>query len=118
MRTHSSFRDTIIDLHERGYCEDFVLFGSDLLWIQDKSFIRENNFSITECYQFAHPYGRNEDLVIFGILMPCQNIRGILMNHYSYNSGFPEVISKKLNEMGFYSFKGRRDLQIVNNTAH
>jgi len=108
MRTHPIFQDTIIDLHQRGYCEDFVLFGDDLLWVQDKSFIRGNNFSITECHRFAHPYGKNEDLVIFGILVLCQNIKGILMNHYSYQSGIPEVITKKLSDMGFYSSKNQQ----------
>ena len=107
MRTYSSFHDAIINLHQKGYVEDFVLFGDDLLWVQDKSFIRENNFSITECHRFSHPHGKDEDLVIFGILVFCQNIKGILMNHYSYNSCIPEVITKKLNEMGFYSLNNQ-----------
>ena len=106
MRTQPIFQDTIIDLHQRGYCEDFVLFGDDLLWVQEKCFIGENNFSITECHRFSHPYGKEEDLVIFGILVFCRNIKGILMNHYSYTSCIPEVITRKLNEMGFYSLRG------------
>jgi len=105
MHSHSTFQNTIIDLRGRGYCEDFVLFGDDLLWVRDKSFIRGNNFSITECHSFAHPYGKNEDLVIFGILLLCHDIKGILMNHYSYSSGIPELITKKLSDMGFYTSK-------------
>lgn len=107
MRHYSNFRKAIIDLHERGYREDFVLFGDNLLWIQEKSFIGEDNFSITECHRFSHPQGKNQDLVIFGIVVFCQDIKGILMNHYSYNSSYPEVITKKLNEMGFYSLRNQ-----------
>jgi hypothetical protein len=107
MHTYSSFHDAIIDLHRRGYVADFVLFGQELLWVQEKCFISENNFSITECHQFSHPYGKDEDLVIFGIQVSCQNIKGILMNHYSYHSGIPEVITKKQNEMGSYSSKNQ-----------
>ena len=103
MVNYSNLHNAIIDLHHRGYDEDFVLFGSDLLWIQEKRFIRQDNFAITECHRFAHPDGKNEDLVVFGILVLCQNIKGILMNHYSYHSAVPQVITKKLSEMGFYS---------------
>jgi hypothetical protein len=102
MINYSNLHNVIIDLHKRGYDEDFVLFGEDLLWIQEKCFIGEDNFSIIECHRFAHPYGRNEDLVVFGILVLYQDIKGILMNHYSYHSGVPGVITKKLGEMGFY----------------
>ncbi len=108
MRSYHGFHRAIIDLHKKGYVEDFVLFGDDLLWIQEKYFISENNFSISECHRFSHPYGKDEDLVIFGILVFCQNIKGILMNHYSFKSCIPEVITKKLNEMGFYSLRGQR----------
>ena len=57
MRSYHGFHHAIIDLHKKGYVEDFVLFGDDLLWIQEKYFISENNFSISECHRFSHPYG-------------------------------------------------------------
>ena len=105
MQIYSSYENAIIGFHDRGFCNDFVLFGDDLLWIQEKSFIGEHNFSISECHQFAHPLGKEEDLTIFGIIVFAPNIRGTMMNYYCYNSPIPGIITRKLNEMGFYSFK-------------
>jgi hypothetical protein len=98
-KSHLCFADAIIDLHERGYCQDFVLFGNDLLWVQEKIFIHSNDFSILECHQFGHPDGQHEDLVILGIMAMGDNIKGILMNHYTYTSKMPEVIISKLHKL-------------------
>jgi len=103
MHIYSSYSEAIIGLLDRGFSNDFILFGENLFWTQEKSFIKQNNFSIAECYQFAHPLGSEEDLTIFGIIVFSPKIKGILMNHYSYNSKIPDIISKKLNGMGFYS---------------
>jgi hypothetical protein len=104
-KNYRHYADAIIDLHERGYCQDFVLFGNDLLWVQEKTFIRSNDFSILECHQFGHPGGQHEDLVILGILASVDNVRGILMNHYTYTSKIPKVIISKLSKMKSYPFK-------------
>jgi hypothetical protein len=80
------FTDAIIDLHQRGYCQDFILFGNNLLWVQEKIFIRNDDFYSLECHQFGHPDGQQEDLVILGIMAMGDNIRGILLNHYTYTS--------------------------------
>jgi hypothetical protein len=100
------FADAIIDLHERGYCQDFVLFGNDLLWIQEKIFIRSKDFSILECHQFAHPDGNNEDLIILGVLATDNNVRGILMNHYTYSSKMPQSIVAKLRKLRSFHYEG------------
>jgi hypothetical protein len=99
MRIYSNYLHAITDFHDRGFCNDFVLFGDNLFCVQERLFIRADSFSIAECHQLAHPFGENEDLVIFGIVVSYQNIKGILMNHYSFNSPFPKVITRKLNEM-------------------
>jgi hypothetical protein len=98
-KNHLHYADAIIDLHERGYCQDFVLFGNDLLWVQEKIFIRNNDFSILECHQFGHPDGQQEDLVILGVMATSDNVRGILMNHYTYTSKMPEAIISKLHKL-------------------
>jgi hypothetical protein len=98
-KNHRHHADAIIDLHERGYCQDFVLFGNDLLWVQEKIFIGGNDFSILECHQFDHPGEQHEDLVILGVMATDDNVKGILMNHYKYTSKIPEVIISKLNKM-------------------
>jgi len=105
MNNYFTYRQAIIDLHERGFCQDFVLFGNDLLWIQKKDFIKSCDFSIVECHQFGHPAGRDEDLMVFAITIIVNNVKGILMNPYSYTPQMPTIITKKLVEMNFHSLK-------------
>jgi hypothetical protein len=104
-KNHRHYADAIIDLHERGYCQDFVLFGNDLLWVQEKIFISRNDFSILECHQFGHLGRQHEDLVILGVMATGDNVKGILMNHYKYTSKIPEVIISKLHKMKSYHSK-------------
>jgi hypothetical protein len=104
-KNHRHYADAIIDLHERGYCQDFVLFGNNLLWVQEKIFIGSNDFSILECHQFDHPGRQHEDLVILGVMATGDNVRGILMNHYTYTSKMPEIIISKLHKMKPYQSK-------------
>jgi hypothetical protein len=98
-KNYRHYADAIIDLHERGYCQDFVLFGNNLLWVQEKIFISSNDFSILEYHQFGHPGGQLEDLVIVGVMVTDDNVKGILMHHYKYTSKMPEVIISKLHKM-------------------
>jgi hypothetical protein len=99
MDKYSCYQEAVSDLNERGYINDFVLFGNDLLWIQQKIFIRSSDFSILECHQLSHPDGQMEDLVALDVLIMSANSRGILLNHYSYTSGAPAIIISKLNRM-------------------
>ncbi|MEO8852650.1 MAG: hypothetical protein ABI359_02670 [Ginsengibacter sp.] len=99
---YSNYHEAVIDLHERGFSEDFVLFGNDLLWVQEKSFVTPEDFSIIECHRVDFPKENMEELVIFGVMTFCRNIKGILMNHYSFSSSIPGVIIDKLKKMHFY----------------
>jgi hypothetical protein len=100
MKIYSNGREAICDLHERGYTNDFQLVGNDLLWLQEKFFIRAGEFSITECYRFCNPLQNEPELVVFGVIALFYNAKGILINHYtSYTLTTPPVIEKKLNEM-------------------
>jgi hypothetical protein len=38
MKVYLNKIEAIIGLHERGFTEDFELFGTDLLWVQKKYF--------------------------------------------------------------------------------
>ncbi len=101
MDVYSNYHEAIIGLHQKGYCEDFVLFGDELFWIQEKKFIKHNDFSILECHSFGHPNGQIDDLVIFGVASPCQSVKGILMNHYTYTSRSPGIIVSKMNKIKY-----------------
>ena len=82
---------------------DFILFGSDLLWVQQKLFILSDDFTILECHHMEHPGGNYEDLVVLGIQVISGNIRGLLFNHYSFTSPVPSVIITKLTKMKSYA---------------
>lgn len=97
MEKYYCYRDAIDDLNERGFINDFVLFGDELLWIQQRTFIQSADFSIVECHHCAHPDGNIEDLVVLGILSISANIKGILLNHYSYTRPRPQIIISKLH---------------------
>jgi hypothetical protein len=98
MNKYCCYRDVIDDLNKRGFTNDFVLFGDDLLWIQQKIFIQSTDFSIEECHCSGHPNGKLEDLVVLGILAISKNVKGVLLNHYSYTMPTPNSIISKLHK--------------------
>jgi hypothetical protein len=57
MKIYLNAREVIIDLHQRGYTEDFELNGNTLLWVQDRSVIDSDEFSILECHRFLSVHG-------------------------------------------------------------
>ena len=59
MKVYSNKIDAVVDLHKRGFTNDFQLFGNDLLWVQE-SLVRVGEFAI-EWYQ------KIDDLIICGI---------------------------------------------------
>jgi hypothetical protein len=44
MKIFTAKHKVIIDLHERGYCEDFKLAGNDIFWLQEKQIVRAGDF--------------------------------------------------------------------------
>ena len=100
MKNYLTGSDAVDKLHKNGFTNDFQLYGNDLLWVQEKLFIRAGEFSILEYHKIYQPGAGKEELIIFGIVAPYHNIRGILLNHYrSYTDVVPPVIVKKLNEL-------------------
>jgi hypothetical protein len=101
MKNYLSRTDIISDLHRKGFTNDFQLFGNDLLWVQGKFFIRAGEFSILEYFKVNDAKNSMNELVVFGIIAPGHNIKGILLNHYkSYTDDTPPVLIKKLKESG------------------
>ena len=99
MKIYFSKSEAVIDLHERGFTEDFQLFGTCLLWIQRKIFLRQKDFSIVECHSFIDSIGK--ETIIFGVVAKGLSASGILINHYkSYSDKTPSIIQSKLKNMG------------------
>lgn len=86
---HSPLVSTIIDLHEKGYTDDFMLVGKRLLWMQEKIYISASDFSILECFRFDNPDQPNKVLFISGVIAAAENVRGILMFHHDRNTKIP-----------------------------
>jgi hypothetical protein len=104
MKSYSNGPELIGDLHRNGFTNDFQLFGNDLLWIQEGIFIRAGEFDILEYHKITHPEDGTDQLVVFGIIAPYHNIKGILLNHYKcYTNTTPPILSKKLKEFGIHS---------------
>jgi hypothetical protein len=98
MKTYVSKSEAVIDLHERGFTEDFQLFGNNLLWIQQKIFLRQKDFSIVECHRFLDAVGK--ETIIFGVISNSSLVSGILINHYKkYTDKTPAIIDNKLKKM-------------------
>jgi len=107
MNDYANAPDAVSELHKKGFSNDFQLSGNDLLWIQESISIRAGEFSILEYHKITRAkYNRNE-LVVFGILAPYHNIKGILIKHIKSDSdGIPPVLIKKLNELGILTGTG------------
>jgi len=102
MKTYLNGPDAISDLHRKGFINDFQLYGNDLLLVQENIFIRAGEFTILEYHHITDARKNNNELVVFGIVAPYHNIKGILLNHYKhYTYNTPPVITRKLNELNF-----------------
>lgn len=99
MKIYFNKSEAVIDLHERGFTEDFQLIGTNLLWIQRKIFLRKKDFSIVEYHSFIDPFGK--ETIIFGVIANGFFASGILIDHYkSYTDKTPAIIQSKLKKMG------------------
>lgn len=100
MKIYTTAAEAVMDMHERGYTNDFQLFGNDLLWVQEKTFIRTGLFAILEYHRLWNPAAEDNGLVLLGVISAHHSVRGILfINFLSYPGGFPSVIVKKINEL-------------------
>ena len=94
MKVRSNKIDAIVDLHRRGFTNDFQLFGNDLLWVQE-SLVRVGDFAIVR-------YQKIDDLIVCGIIALHHNIKGILLRHCKNFSDVSPVLIKKLKELNAF----------------
>ena len=103
IKIYSSRSETVIDLHRRGFTNDFHLVGKDLLWVQEGVFVTAGEFAILECHKIVLPKNNMKEEIVFGIVIPHHNIKGILLNDYrTYTDSTPPILVKKLNELNIY----------------
>jgi len=100
MLPYLSKKHAIAGMHERGFNNDFQLFGNDLLWVQEKIFIKTGDFSIVEYHRFFDTRTKRTDAMVFGVISHLHQVKGILLNDYaSYTKHTPAIIKKKLSEL-------------------
>ncbi len=89
----------IIDLHEKGYSQDFQVYGEYLLWVQEKIYIRTNDFAIVKCLRFDNPDEKNKVLLILGVKTNAEYVKGIVMFYYNYTSQIPISLATGLGKI-------------------
>lgn len=96
--------EAIIDLHERGYSEDFHLTGNSLLWLQGKIKMGTGDFYITEYHLFVDANPFRNSLAIFGVVAIYQELKGILIYHSNhYPCRIAPLLKKKLDDALVYT---------------
>ena len=98
MQIYLDKHSAIIGLHEKGFTEDFEIFGDKLLWVQQKIFLSENEFFITEYHRFINLSGN--ELIIFGVVTDGFCVKGILLNrNRTHAHATPAIINTKLKSL-------------------
>jgi hypothetical protein len=104
MKTIFNGPDVISDLHKKGFSNDFHLSGNDLFWVRENLFIRAGEFAILEYHKIPGSKNKMDEFVVFGIIAPHHNIKGILIYLYKSSTNFtPPVLIKKLNELSTHA---------------
>jgi len=68
----------VVDLHQRGFTNDFHSWGNDLFWVQGQSVIG-TSFTIMELHVITEPRNDMAEVLIFGITATQHNIKGIII---------------------------------------
>jgi hypothetical protein len=101
MKTYLNVCEVIVDLHERGYTDDFELNGNGLPCVRKGFVLHHKGFSITECHHFLGVKG--SELVVFGVVSESTMIKGILIIHCEDGAiNCRRMIERKIDE--FSSF--------------
>jgi len=77
MRLYRDKAAVIIDLHERGFTEDFQVAEGLILWIQRKLFLKPNDFSLVEAHSFIGNDGNGQ--LVMGVNLLSHFANGILI---------------------------------------
>jgi hypothetical protein len=107
MKIYLTELDAIYELHKIGYTHDFQMSGNDLLWIQGKILVRAEDLVINEYHEFIDHSRKGASIIVFGVVAPDHNIKGILIRHHTMNSlkTTPVILNKIRNRVIFSSVK-------------
>ena len=78
MKTYSNSLEAIIDLHERGFTEDFQRLGKNILWLQQNLLLQPNDYLILESHYVDDQEGRCRK--ISAVIANSIHLKGILLS--------------------------------------
>ncbi|QNA45877.1 hypothetical protein [Lacibacter sediminis] len=90
MKVYINKRAAIIGLHERGFTEDFVFSGNNILWVQQKILLLPQDVTLIEFYRLKSKTG--SDLLIFGVIANNFWATGVLITHCSNDKNRSEPV--------------------------
>ena len=98
MARYLSKAAVIIDLHERGFTEDFNVVGDRILWVQRKFFLKPKDCRLVEAHSFIGSDGSEQ--LILGASFFSHFVDGILIWHFEHASQWrPALIRNKIEEL-------------------
>jgi hypothetical protein len=102
MNNNLKKQDVVINLHEKGFTDDFQLIGSNLLWVQGQTYLRRDECSVLEFYEFAETNKATEhSRLILGIQCLHHNAKGILIQELQAKEYLKtETVEKDLKKSG------------------
>jgi hypothetical protein len=80
-------QQAVWDLHEKGYVYDFLQYGKDLFWVQEKVLIHADGFSIKERHSFREGSKKTGNTVVSAVVALFHGVQGILISHEKDNNG-------------------------------
>jgi hypothetical protein len=91
-------RNAVIELHAKGYTEDFVLFPNSIWWIQGRMLLTEDEFCVRE-YKRIYSAKEGAACLVLGIVSFSQGLKGVLLTTCDFSAGEPQLVYKKLRKM-------------------
>jgi hypothetical protein len=83
MFTYIDQHEVVIDLHERGFNQDFELAKHGIRWVQYKMFIPYGDCTVIEYYRIVSEGMVGTEIIVLGILLASLSIKGILFHRCS-----------------------------------
>lgn len=78
MTRNSTRLHAVIDLHERGFTEDFIQLGNKIAWIQEQALFPLNDFQVLERYWFGLP--GMQIYTVQAVMLKSAHVKGILLS--------------------------------------
>ena len=98
--TFKFLRDLVSTLHQNGFDHDFTFSGNEILWVQQKKFMRAGDFAVLEWHWLYKEGKKVKNVLVLGLSALPQGTKGILIvNSKNGHSQQPPILMGKFNEL-------------------